>query len=362
MTQDDRWDLLFTLDDLARNNVRTDVREASTPPLRPGEVRLAVERVALTMNNVTYARLGDSETVPFWSAFPAPAGYGRVPTWGFAVVEESRQPEVTEGSRYHGYLPLSTHLTVAAEPTARGFRDTLPHRESLHDWYRTFRPAGPRDVLDNERTLVWPVYPASYNLGDFALGSVESGARSVLVTSASSKTAIGLAHRLSKVDELTTVGLTSSRNADFVAGLGVYDTVAPYADTGSVPVDTPVVFIDFTGAHATIRSVYRRFAGKLAQAALVGYTHPAARLEPPEITAPEPVIFFTPAVEEETVAKEGPDHYHARYDRAEQEYVEHCASWLRVRHGHGPEAMADVFRSLLAGEQRPDTGNVLSPR
>jgi hypothetical protein len=356
--QDNRWDLLFALDDLTRS----EVRQAEAETLRPGEVRLAVERFALSMNNVTYARLGDCPDVPFWAAFPAPAGYGRVPTWGFATVTESRHPDIREGGRYHGLLPMSTHMTVAPEPTARGFRDAYPHRNSLHEWYRSFRRVGSADRLDDARTVLWPIYPAAFNLGDFARRYAAAGAKTVLITSASSKTALGLAHLLSEVDNLTTVGFTSLVNVGFVERLDLYETVVPYEDTDSVPISTPAVLVDFAGSRTVVSAVHRRFNGELTQTALVGYTRPDAELTPPELPGQEPTTFFTPEIEEETAKVEGPDRYYARYERAEQRFVEHSTSWLDIRHQRGPEAIADVFRALLTGDVPASVGNVLSPR
>ena len=63
--------------------------------LEPGEVRLAVDAFALTANNVTYAAIGD--LLQYWSFFPAPDRWGRVPVWGYADVVESTLDDVPVG-------------------------------------------------------------------------------------------------------------------------------------------------------------------------------------------------------------------------------------------------------------------------
>ena len=77
----ENWDVLVRRDDF---NV-TDVRDATTPTLEPGEVRLSVERFGVMSNNLTYAYLG--EAANYWDAFPAPRRG--------ETSEPGRQPSVT---------------------------------------------------------------------------------------------------------------------------------------------------------------------------------------------------------------------------------------------------------------------------
>src|SRR5258706_338850 len=74
-----------------------------------GKVVLRGVRVGMTANNVTYAVMGDA--MHYWVFFPTAdrdgVAQGRVPLWGFAVVERSRAPGVEEGTRLYGYLPTS---------------------------------------------------------------------------------------------------------------------------------------------------------------------------------------------------------------------------------------------------------------
>ncbi len=351
------WELLTRTDDL----MVSELRYRRAPDLRDGQVRLAVETFALTMNSVTYARLGESE-LPFWSAFPAPAGYGRVPVWAFLRVEESRNPDIAVGERYFGFVPMATHHVVTATGTARGFVDTAQVRAFLPRWYRTFQRVGETDPLDDRRAVFRPLFPASFHLCDFLSRQAGRGVRSILVTSASSKTAIGLADLLSHHSDLRVTGITSERNIAFVTGLGRYDTVAGYDELDGLSLDPPAVFVDFTGEHRRITAVHERFRGTLAHTALVGYTHPASVQQPPALSGPEPEIFFAPGVEEEVLAAEGEDRFYARYHAAEDRFLATTADWLAVRRHHGPEAIIEGFRALLAGHPPPGTAHVFSPR
>ena len=95
--------------------------------LQPGQVLLYVERFAFTANNVTYAAMGDA--MHYWRFFPAPAGLGCIPVWGFAEVHASRCDGVERGERFYGYYPMSTHVVVQpAKVTSQGFVDAADHR------------------------------------------------------------------------------------------------------------------------------------------------------------------------------------------------------------------------------------------
>ncbi|MGX7827299.1 DUF2855 family protein [Actinokineospora sp. 24-640] len=352
----DSWEVLVKKDDLAVSEIVAEPGAA----LGDGQVRLATERFALTQINVTYARLGDS-LLPFWNVFPGPEGYGRVPVWAFARVVESRHPEVAEGSRFFGYLPMATGHVVDVDPVARGFVDPAPERAFLHPWYRTYQRVGETDVLDDFRAVLRPLFPASYNLAAFLAEHARAGVKSVLVSSASSKTALGMADLLHRESGLTTVGLTSPGNVDFVRSRGVYGSVATYAEIGSLSLPGPTVFVDFTGQVATLAAVHERFGGQLAHTALVGYTHPDAVVVPPELPGPTPKIFFTPAVEGATIAAEGEDAYFARYHEAEQRFIESVPGWCALERLSGPESVARVFAALAAGEQDPGACHVFTP-
>jgi hypothetical protein len=353
----DGYGLLVRKDDLTSTEV---VAEPVRPP-GDGEVTLEVDRFALGQLNVTYARLGGA-LLPFWNAFPAPEGLGRVPVWGFATVVASRHPAVAEGSRWFGFLPFGTHHTLAVEPSGNGFVDPAPERAFLHPWYRTYQPAGAPAATDDLVAMARPVFPASYLLDEFLGEHAARGARTVVITSASSRTALGLAELLEHRGDLTVVGVTSRRNWDFVAGRGIYDVVATYDDLAGLPITTPAVLVDFTAAPKLLREIHEKLGDGLQHSALVGYTSPDAVVQPDPMPGPEPRIFFTPAVESETVAREGAEAFYARYHAAEARFVARAASWCAVRPVSGLSAAADVFRALVAGEQRPDECHVVSPQ
>ena len=85
----DLQDFVVSRSDLRRTAF---VPAAQTPDtaLDTGEILVRITRFALTANNITYGAVG--EMIGYWTFFPAPEGWGRIPVWGFADVVRSQHP------------------------------------------------------------------------------------------------------------------------------------------------------------------------------------------------------------------------------------------------------------------------------
>ena len=76
-----------------------------------GKAVLAIDRFALTANNITYGAFGDQ--MSYWGFFPASEGYGHIPVWGFAdVLAAPAASGLTIGERVYGYFPMASHLVI----------------------------------------------------------------------------------------------------------------------------------------------------------------------------------------------------------------------------------------------------------
>src|SRR6266511_494630 len=268
--------------------------------LEPDQALLRVDAFGLTANNVTYAVVG--ETLRYWEFFPTrdPGTWGRIPVWGFADVVASNEPGVAEGTRLYGYLPMSTYLTVTpGRLDERGFADVAPNRSPLPSAYNRYRRVDDDPIHDPEREdqqmLLWPLFATSFLIDDFLDDNGLLEDKNVVVSSASSKTAIGAAFQLArrKTGEIT--GLTSSGNTGFVQGLGVYDRVVTYDEVRSLP-EADAVYVDIAGNGSVREAVHRRFGDRLAHSMAVGVTHWD---EPPgpseDLAGPQPTFFFAPS-------------------------------------------------------------------
>ncbi|AYV45266.1 DUF2855 domain-containing protein [Caulobacter flavus] len=349
------WDFLVAKSDLRS----TRFQDVDPPPLRDGEVRLAVESFALTANNVTYAAFG--ETMRYWDFFPGPDGWGRVPVWGHARVEASAHPEVAVGRRFYGFLPMSTHLTVQARPGRAGLSDAAPHRQGLAAAYNHYLAVDDDGGQDDYRALLQPLFITSFLIEDFLDEHDRFGAASVVLTSASAKTAIGLAWLLKARGTVKVVGLTSPRGRDFVEGLGCYDQVLAYGELPGASIARPAVSIDFAGDAGVLRAVHETFGQDLAYSMLVGGAHWEAGGGQGGLPGPRPVFFFAP----DRIAKRrqdwGAGGFEQRYGAAWSGFVADAPRWLHVNRSQGPEAIAAAWLAQVDGRTRPDTGVTLAP-
>ena len=202
------------------------IRAGLTSP-EPGEVLFEVERFGLSANNVTYALLGDA--LRYWDLFPAAPGWGRVPVWAYLRVLASAVPGVEPGRRAFGLGPMATHVLLRPGRAGQAtFTEGSAHRAGLSSVYNVYAWAPPGPPADDDALLVLrPLFWLSFTLDDYLARRPHPG-RPVIVTSASSKAALGLAHLLTRRGVPVT-GLTSARRVAFVDGLRSYGQVLSYA-------------------------------------------------------------------------------------------------------------------------------------
>jgi hypothetical protein len=348
-----------------RRTAFVPARHSPATSLEPGQILVRIDRFAFTANNVTYGAVGDM--IGYWKFFPAEGDWGRLPVWGFGDVVRSRHEAIAEGERLYGYFPMSTHVVLhAGRVTPASFVDTAPHRAALPPIYNNYTRVAADPAYDRAReaeiALFRPLFTTSFLLDDFLAEHRFFEARSVVLSSASSKTALGLAFLLSggRREGCDAVGLTSRAHAAFVRGTRYFRTVLAYDDVGSLPVDTPTVFVDFAGNAAVVGAVHRRLGAHLAHSARVGVTHWEKMGAPEALPGPAPALFFAPDHARERIGAWGAAAFQARVGDATRQFLESTARWLRVVEGRGKAAVESVYRTMLDGTADPAEGHVLS--
>ena len=344
------------------------IAESATPEVGPGEALLRVDVFGLTANNVTYALMG--EAMSYWDFFPAADGWGRVPVWGFAEVERSEVDGVTAGTRVYGYLPPSSHLLLT--PTSvneRGFNDGSPHRAALPSAYHRYLATGGdpfyRADTEDVQMLLRPLFFTSFLIDDQLVdeGLAERGP--IVISSASSKTAIAAAFLLSRREGVELVGLTSQGNAKFVEGLGVYGRTVAYEEIGSLD-RGPATYVDIAGDGAARMAVHSHFGDELVHSLAVGASHWEALGSGGlgggggELPGPAPALFFAPDRVTRRSADWGRAELEQRVASAWQPFCEWTAGWLEAMHGQGFEGLQSAYLDVLEGRVAPRTAHVVS--
>jgi len=364
---------MTTMFAVGRNDLRR-TRWLETPPvaLRPGEARLRIDLFALTANNVTYGAFG--EAMHYWDFFPTgDAETGCIPVWGFATVSESLVDGVDVGERFYGYWPMADEVVLApVRVIAEGFFDGAAHRRERAEVYNRYLRCSSdplyRPETESLRALLQPLFITSFLIDDFLADNDWFGARTVLVASASSKTAYGLgfclAQRRGEPDRPTVIGLTSATNLAFTRELGCYDEVVAYDALAAMPAGDRAVYVDMSGDAALRAAVHQRWGDLLAYSCSVGGTHWQALGGGKGLPGPRPVLFFAPAQISKRVAEWGAIGLQERLASAWQGFAARVADprapWLRVVSARGREAVQTTYAELLDGRVAAAEGRVLA--
>ncbi|MEA2451702.1 MAG: hypothetical protein QOG04_412 [Actinomycetota bacterium] len=357
---DKGWDLLTNRTDLSD----TRIDEAPVPEVGDGEALLRVDRVGMTANNVTYALTGD--LLNYWSFFPAPEGWGRVPLWGFADVVASNVDGVPTGERFYGYLPPSSHLLVKpTDVSERGFRDGSVHRAGLPGVYNNYQATAtdesyalPREDL---QILYKPLFATSFMLDDFLADNGYFDAGVAVLSSASSKTAYGTAFCMRSRDEHPRiVGLTSAANVEFTESLGCYDQVVSYEEVSSLPTDQPTIYVDVAGNTALRETIHEHFGDSLRFDSVVGATHHDTSFGSGDLAGPQPQFFFAPDQMSKRRSDWGPGGLERTLGAAWSRFAPTVEGWVDVVESKGPEGLRDAWLEVLSGKSDPRTGHVIN--
>jgi len=350
--------------EVSRNDLSTfRVTEQETPGIEDGEILAEVERFAFTANNISYAVVG--EKLGYWSFFPVQAGWGVIPVWGFAKVIETKHPEVGAGERLYGYWPMGTHVVMQPGKLRDDqLRDMSAHRAELAAVYNSYaRTSGEAHYdpsMDDERMLLMPLYATSFCLYDFLVANEYYGATQVVVGSASSKTAIGLAYALQDDPGAPPcIGLTSATNRERVAALGLYNDVLGYEDLLAIDSEKPTVIVDMSGNGGMLSELHRHLGANMRFTSNVGLTHYDAGQMGPDFIPERSSMFFAPGHIQKRAEEWGPGEFQKRAYAFWHSVAIRSRDWLNIEHSHGFGSVQDVFERVRAGEVRPDTGLIV---
>ena len=346
---------------------QTELRTLPDAPLTEGQVRLRVDRFALTANNITYAAFGDA--MNYWGFYPTGQdGWGIIPVWGFATVTQSQHLGVAVGEKLYGYYPMAS--SVVLQPTKlkeHSFVDGAEHRADLHPVYNQYMRTStdPYYTVDTEdiQALLRPLFITSWLIDDFFADNQFFGANTAILSSASSKTAYGTAFQLKQREGIEVIGLTSAANVAFCESLGCYHRVLTYAQLDQLAADTACVYIDFAGNAQVRKDVHSCFAD-LKYSCSIGGTHVEQLGSGKDLAGPRPVLFFAPAQIKKRIGDWGGAEFGKRMVQAWKSFTQAVTqadpAWLQVEQHQGAEAVSTVYMQVLGGRGDPRVGHMLS--
>lgn len=363
-----RWQIQIVRDDIAS----AAVADAPERALAPGEAEFAIDLVALTANNVTYAALGPKTPflgpdAGYWDFFGERDEPGRLPVWGFATVTRSGVEGIAVGDRFYGYWPLASHVVLVPDKVrGTGFTDATPRRAKLPGTYNQYnRVKALADHRDEDHDW-WPIYRPLFLTGWLIADQFEDeddyGAATVIVSGASSKTAIGFAHAMkARSGSPRLIALASSRSAQFTADTGLYDQVVDYDSIASIDAEGRVAMVDFAGNPAATRAVHERFGDALAIDLIVGITHWDAERGATALPGPRPVGFFAPGRMEKRSADWGPADFRRQAETAWLDFIADAKALTAIDRRSGGDAALSAYRDAVAGKVDPRAGVLIEP-
>ena len=306
----------------------------------------------------------------YWEFFPANEQEGIIPVWGFADVVASHCEGIDINERFYGFFPMSTHLMVEPHKIIKtGFFDGAIHRAPLPAIYNQYVRCNqdPLYTQDTEalQMLLRPLLTTSFLLDDFFADNDFFNSEQLIVTSASSKTALGFAfslqrNRSSRDKKYSVIGLTSSNNFDFVTALGCYDQVISYDQLHQIKT-TQSAIIDFAGNGQVLGNLHEQLKDQLMYSCLVGLSHWDQRSGLPEnLPGPAPQIFFAPSQGEKRMKDWGSALFQEKLSEVWQHFSKFVANWIDIKTISNSNEILTTYHQLLKGQSNPKEGYILS--
>ena len=238
----------------------------------------------------------------YWDFFPAPPDWGCPPCWGFARVNGISRTRcrgrlavlraIFRSPKHSNVLPIKV--------SGSGFTDGVAHRANKAAVYNRYLITSADPLYDPdfepEQVLLRPTFASGWWLADLIH---RDNPHTVVMSSASSKSALATAHQLRRLGNHRLIGLTSNRNLPFVRDTALYDGVLDYEDVASLSTSAPTIYADFLGRESLTTKVHDLVGESLIRSVLFGATdwsdkpggvQPISR----RVRGPAPEIFFTP--------------------------------------------------------------------
>jgi hypothetical protein len=209
--------------------------------------------------------------------------------------------------------------------------------------------------------LLRPLFYTSFLIDDMLADEDLATRGPVVISSASSKTAIGTAFLLSRRSGVELIGLTSERSQSFVDGLGIYDRSVTYDAIDSLE-RRPATFVDIAGDAEVRLRVHSLYEDDLLASIAVGATHwgSMAAGAGMSLPGPAPTFFFAPDRAVKRTSDWGAKGLADRAADAWHPFCEWAGRWLEVEAGEGFPAVERAWVEALEGRVPPNRAHVLS--
>ncbi|MDA8972399.1 MAG: DUF2855 family protein [Saprospiraceae bacterium] len=341
----------------------TKLSDSEISELQNGEVLFRIDKYAMTTNNITYAVVGHK--IGYWQFFPAEEPYGIVPVWGYADVVESKHDGVKVGERFYGYFPMGNFLKIeVGKCSPFGITDGSTHRAELAPIYNSYSnikaDVSYNQEMEDYAPIVRPLFTTSFLNYQFLKSEIFFDAEQIIITSASSKTSMGLAFMLKKNQEddgKRIVGLTSPGNLEFVKNTGYYDEVIAYNDLEKDLNQKDSIVVDMAGNSKLLFRIYDFLNEKLKFSSLIGLTDWTSEKE--FKTLPRSKFFFAPAFAQQLFKEWGIEKANKEIAMAGESFTRDASQWMDLVYFNDFKSLSKLYHEMLQGKVDPRKGNIV---
>ena len=195
---------------------------------------------------------------------------------------------------------------------------------------------------------------------DDMLMSRETPPSQVIVTSASSKTAMAYGLKAREREGLTLTGLTSARNADFVRSTGIYDHVVTYDALDDLPKINPTILCDFYGDAGLRQRASEALGDHMNANVAIGGTNWNAPRPEDAASGPTAEFFFAPSHADLCAKRMGGEAFVKALNSDMVNVYPTMQNLVTPEKRTGAEAMINAWEETLNGEISPKTGLIIS--
>jgi hypothetical protein len=207
--------------------------------------------------------------------------------------------------------------------------------------------------------LLRPLFFTSFLIDDQLADDGLTAKGPVVMSSASSKTALAAAFMLARREGAELIALTSPGNVEFVDGLGVFARTVPYEDIGSLARE-PVTYVDFSSNAEVRAAVHDHYGDEMLYSMAVGLTHWEKFEGRTELPGPPPTFFFAPTRVTKRSADWGGAGLEQRVAEAWQPFCAWCEGWLEPDERDGWDEVQKAYLEVLEGDVPPNRAAVLT--
>lgn len=346
---------------------QTRLLESKASELVAGQIKVKIDAFSFTANNITYWAMGDK--MSYWQFFPASdnasSDWGIIPAWGFADVVESKCNELAIGERLFGYFPTAESLVMQPSKVAAGMLiEGASHRQKLPSVYNMYRRVhaepGYNPAHDALRMLLFPLHITSFCIYDMLKSQKWFGVEQIIITSASSKTSLGLAFALSEDDTAPAViALTSKNNSDFVAQTDYYQNTLSYDQLEDIDTHKKTVIVDMSGNGELISQLHAQLQDKMLYSSLVGLTHWQDTMKGSGFIADRSEVFFAPSHIQKRFQDWGPEAFEQKSNAFMQRAAIDSKRWLVINEVNGLSGLREQFAKVSQGKLSAEQGLIV---